>query len=99
MALAKITRLALLVICLLAILSLTIVSCGGVEPTYTESKVIAIIKSYAPTCAQSTQDAVFTAEFQGGKWKVLKECVKEGEVVSSETWYFDEQLGKAQRGF
>ena len=82
MALAKITRLALLVICLLAILSLTVVSCGGAEPTYTESKVIAIIKSYAPTCAQSTQDAVFTAEFQGGKWKVLKDLKGKNVVVA-----------------
>ncbi len=101
MALAKITYRALFVICLLAVLSLAAVSCGGTETTkYTESQVVAIIKSYAPTCAQTSQKAVYTAEFQsGGKWKVIKECVEGDEVVSSETWYFDENLGKAQRGF
>ncbi len=101
MALAKITRLALLAICMLAVLSLAAVSCGGTESTkYTESQIIAIIKSYAPTCSQTGQKAVYTAEFQGGgKWKVIKECVEEDEVASSETWYFDENLGKAQRGF
>ena len=101
MALAKITYRALFVICLLAVLSLAAVSCGGTETTkYTESQVVAIIKSYAPTCAQTSQKAEYTAEFQGGgKWKVIKECVEGDEVVSSETWYFDENLGKAQRGF
>jgi hypothetical protein len=46
----------------------------------------------------------WTAEYTGnGKWKVLKECIieegSEKKVVSSETWYFDEKLGKAQKGF
>jgi len=101
MALTKITHRVLLVICLLAVLSLAVVACGGEETTkYTEEQVVSIIKSYAPTCPKTSQDAVYTAEYQGGgKWKVVKDCVEEGKVVSSETWYFDENLGKAQRGF
>jgi hypothetical protein len=97
----KIIYRGLVILGMTVILTSALVACGGPETTkYTEDQVIAIIKSYAPTCAQTNQDAVYTATYQsGGKWKVIKECVEEENVVSSETWYFDENLGKAQRGF
>ena len=72
-------------------------------PKYTEAQVITILKGHAG-CPEVGAKPSWTAEYTGnGKWKVLKECIieegSEKKVVSSETWYFDEKLGKAQKGF
>ena len=99
MILGKITNRALVVICLLALLSLSIVACGGEEPKYTEQQVITFVSLQAAGCAESGAKENWVAEFEGShQWKVTKQCIVGGEVVSREVWYFDEQLGKAKGG-